>query len=138
LFDDAQVAEKIIRDCYTVRVDASANDKLFKVIIDLLVPHFSALHHEDKFRSILNGTSPQKVALVPPSAVLSLVRGQGLPKLMREHNLHNSDQGFALEHIVDHLHACTIFVSQTAIEIAPAFLPSKRIAFSVSVRGQFD
>jgi hypothetical protein len=129
LFDDAHVAEKMIRDCYTVRIGASAKAELFKAIIRLLTPHFSALHYEDKFRNIANGGSMQKVVVVPPSAVLSLVQSQGLLKLMREHGLHTGDSGFALEHIADHLHACTIFVSQSTIEIAPAFLPSKRIPF---------
>lgn len=129
IFDDAHVAEKIIRDCYTLTIAKENRAELYTRIIELGRPHFTSLGRADYYANILSGVSDYRVAEFPPSAVIALQTP--LSQLFTQFGLRDrgSDESFALGHLDDHLTQCCIFASQHSIEIAPAFLPSKRISF---------
>ncbi len=129
IFDDAHVAEKIIRDCYTLHIEKDKHEGLYGKLIELIRPHFNAIGRIEYFNRVVAGDSVHKVALVPPPALLALSREGGLLAILREAGLYEGEAGFALQHLADHLALCSMFVSTTTIEIAPAFLPSKRIEY---------
>lgn len=131
IFDDAHVAEKIIRDCFTVRIDREKLPSVYTRIVDLLKPHFVALHRTDYFERIIAGDSIYPVAALPPSAVVALDRDRSLLASLREAEASDRTISFSLGHLVDRLDRCTIFFSRAAIEICPPFLPSKRVPFLV-------
>jgi len=127
IFDDAHVAEKIIRDCFTLRIDKSKLPNIFSRLVDLANPHFEAVSRGEYFRRILQGDSSYRIALLPPGAVIALTRDATLLKLLRDAESEVSEIGFPLGHLADHLSRCTILFAPEGIEICPAFLPSKRL-----------
>lgn len=129
IFDDAHVAEKTIRDCFTLRVEKEASSAVYERIAGLLKPHFAAVHRSDYFERVLKGDSAYRVIAAPPNAVVALNRDHNLLDVLKTANQGEGNIGFALGHLADRLDKCTLFISQHAIEICPAFLPSKRIEF---------
>jgi superfamily II DNA or RNA helicase len=49
IFDDAHVAEKIVRDCFTLRIDKSKLPSIFSQLVDLSNPHFEAVGRGEYF-----------------------------------------------------------------------------------------
>ncbi|WP_051448271.1 DEAD/DEAH box helicase family protein [Bradyrhizobium sp. WSM1417] len=129
IFDDAHVAEKIIRDSFTIRIERSALPAIFDRIVSLSTPHFEAVQRRDYFQGILKGDSAYRVALLPPGAVVALTRDSTLLALLQEAEAQISEIRFPLGHLADHLNTCSVLFSQGSIEICPAFLPSKRLSY---------
>jgi hypothetical protein len=129
IFDDAHVAETIIRDSYTLRIDPRDNEKIYKGIINLVEPYFSALNASEYLNSAISGTSTHKVILVPPHVMIELSKSASLLELFRANGLHEGRASFALQHLADKLYACSMFISKRGIEISPPFLPSRRIEY---------
>ena len=48
-FDDAHVAEKLIRDSFTVKIEHDKLPHIYSRIVDRLRPHFMALHRSEYF-----------------------------------------------------------------------------------------
>lgn len=129
IFDDAHVAEKIIRDCFTLRLEKSEVKSVFDRIATLCTPHFVAMGRGDYFNRILQKDSSYRVALLPPGAMVALTRDTTLLNLLREAESVVSEIGFPLGHLADHLSRCSMLFSHDQIEICPAFLPSKRLTY---------
>lgn len=129
IFDDAHVAEKIIRDCFTVRIDKDKSGTAYGRIVDLLRPHFAALHRSEYFERVVNGDSVYTVTAAPPGAVISLERDRRLIAVLKDAELADRTIGFALGHLSDRLDRCSLFISKGSIEICPPFLPTKRVLF---------
>ena len=129
IFDDAHVAEKIIRDCFTLKIEKGKLPAIYNRLVALSVPHFDAVSRGDYFRRILTGESSYRVAMLPPGAVVALNRDATLLNLLKEAESEVSEIAFPLGHLADHLSRCTILFSQNEIEICPAFLPSKRLSY---------
>ena len=129
IFDDAHVAEKIIRDCFTLKIEKEKLPSIHSRAVDLIRPHFVALHRTDYFDRVVSGDSTYYVVAAPPSAAVALDRDRSLLDLLRKAESEDGSIGFPLGHLADHLDRCSIFITQNAIEICPAFLPSKRVSF---------
>lgn len=129
IFDDAHVAEKIIRDCFTLRIERSSLQTVFDRVVALSTPHFEAVQRGDYFRGILAGNSAYRIALLPPGAVVALTRDSTLLSLFREAEAQTPELRFPLGHLADHLSSCSVLFSQNSIEVCPAFLPSKRLSY---------
>jgi hypothetical protein len=129
IFDDAHVAEKIIRDCFTLRIDKSEQPAAYQRIVELLKPHFAAVQRADYFERVLNGDSAFYVIAAPPNAIVAINRDNNLLSILRSADERLGNISFALGHLADHLDRCLLLISQHAIEICPPFLPSKRIPF---------
>ncbi len=129
IFDDAHVAEKTIRDCFTLKIDKEKLPEVYIRIIELIRPHFIALRRPDYYDGIIAGTSAYRVLAVPPNAIVALDRDKSLLALLRGADQEQGNIGFALGHLADRLDRCAIFISKQAIEICHPFLPSKRIPF---------
>lgn len=124
IFDDAHVAEKVIRDCYSISVDRAKQADAFNEFVRLILPYFERIMRREFLSAILNGSSTYSCTAIPPGAVVELARSGALADWMNRHQI---SQGFAFGHLADKLQACSVFISRNAIEIAPAFLPSKRM-----------
>ncbi len=124
IFDDAHVAEKVIRDCYTISVEKAKKATAFDEFISLVSPYFERISRREFLTTILNGNSRYSCTALPPGAVVELARSGALRSWMARHGI--SDD-FAYGHLADKLHVCSIFVSRNRIEVAPSFLPSKRM-----------
>ncbi|MGC3939952.1 DEAD/DEAH box helicase family protein [Roseobacter sp. EG26] len=124
IFDDAHVAEKTIRDCYTISIDRKKQKDAFGEFIGLVLPYFERISRKEFLAAILKGSSTYSCTAVPPGAVVELTKSGALVDWMKRHSISSE---FAYGHLADKLHACSIFISRYRIEIAPAFLPAKRM-----------
>ncbi len=50
IFDDAHVDEKIIRDCFTLRIEKDKLQSVFNRLVALSTPHFETVGRGDYFR----------------------------------------------------------------------------------------
>lgn len=124
IFDDAHVAEKVIRDCFTISIDRKKSEPAFNELIQMVLPYFEAISRREHLASVLNGSGTYNCTMVPPGAVVATARSGALVSWMRRHSI---SEDFAFGHLADKLAYCSIFISRYAIEIAPSFLPSRRL-----------
>jgi hypothetical protein len=124
VFDDAHVAEKIIRDNFTLTIRQRKEADLFQHLAELLQPHFDAVGRHDYYQNALRGDSAYRVIQAPPGAIVALHR-EFMEAFHRTG--YAKRQTFVFGHLADQLAKCSVFVSQGAIEISPAFLPARRI-----------
>jgi len=122
VFDDAHVAEKAIRDAFTLTISRSDYKDLYDHIAGLLTPVFAKAGQSFGYQEVLTQRSTS-IMIVPPmltlevaDAISEAVRGMDLKKL--------PDLLFPYLHLKDHIKICAITVSRGQIEIAPPFLPT--------------
>jgi hypothetical protein len=122
IFDDAHVAEKAIRDAFTLTIDRSTDLELYKVVASLLRPAFAATGQTFKYNEILS-LKDQGIALVPPMLAFEVAEqiSAEVGKMDLDKRL---DLRFPYLYLMDHFKLCAITVSGGRIEIAPPFLPS--------------
>lgn len=122
VFDDAHVAEKAIRDAFTLTVSRLERPSLFAKIIGLLAPVFSAAGQSFKFREIMTQRDTG-IVLVPP--MLALEVADTISSEISQIDLgKNQDLLFPYLYLKDHIKLCAITVSADCVEISPPFLPA--------------
>ena len=122
VFDDAHVAEKAIRDAFTLTISRSSHQGLFDQIADLLTPLFAAAGQSFAFQEVLTQRSPS-ILLVPP--MLALEVSDTISNTIGHMDLSKrQDLLFPYLYLKDHIKICAITVSRGQIEISPPFLPS--------------
>lgn len=124
IFDDAHVAEKVIRDCFTISLDRSKNEAAFNEFIKMVLPYFEAISRREHLAAILKGSATHNCTMVHPGAVVSIAQSGALVSWMHRHNI---SEDFAFGHLADKLAYCSIFISRYGVEISPSFLPSRRL-----------
>jgi hypothetical protein len=122
VFDDAHVAEKAIRDAFTLTITRSEQMALYEHIAGLLRPVFSRAGQIFGFDEVLTQRSGN-ILLVPPmltlevaDAISEAVRSMDLKKL--------PNLLFPYLYLKDHIKTCAITVPRGQIELAPPFLPT--------------
>lgn len=122
VFDDAHVAESILRDSFTLRVSITSHPELFAKLVQLYQPAFEELGISGQFRDSV-GTERYASCLVPPG-YLQRSRAQ-LSSLFNGHGVRDDRKlTFAYSHLEDHLEACAALFTNGVFELAPPFLPS--------------
>ena len=122
LFDDAHVAEKAVRDAFTLTVSRRDYPELFQSVARILTPVFAAANQTMKFKEVLEQRDPA-IILVPP--MLAMQAADAISEEIRKVELgKNLDLLFPYLYIRDQIRVCAITVSGSAIEISPPFLPT--------------
>ena len=122
IFDDAHVAEALLRDSFTIRVNAFEHKDLFAEIAELFEPEFVAINQKSRFS---NATDPEQhsTILVPPGGLLR--RLERLKATLDTHDVANHDDfKYPYAWLQDNLHCCAALFSQGNFELSPPFLPS--------------
>lgn len=122
IFDDAHVAEYMLRDAFTLRFDGAKEGPAFRAIVELFAPDFEEIGIPGQFRDSLSleRTVP---ALVPPGSI-GRKRAQ-LLQIFNDFNVEDDlDKKFALAHLKDHIECCAGLFMRGKFELAPPFLPS--------------
>ncbi|HEX8192744.1 MAG TPA: DEAD/DEAH box helicase family protein [Allosphingosinicella sp.] len=124
IFDDAHVAESMMRSAFTLSVTRERHQALFDAIAAIYRPHFRSLNREQLYSEALeqNRPVPQSV-LVPPDAVLSTA--SQLSAVLRNGGA-SDDRSltYAYEHLKDHFDRCAVVFRAGQVDITPPFLPS--------------
>lgn len=134
VFDDAHVANRLIRDSFTLRITKDQKESLYKEIIEIVGPLFSEYSQKMELQSVLRDDSLGSVLLVPPCGFYDIA-----DKLTQSIDTKISDDEpslfFPWQFLRDHLKFCACFLRNDCVEIAPPFLPTKALqAFAPDVK----
>lgn len=124
IFDDAHVGERVIRDTFTLTVEKDDYPELYRDIVDIVRPEFDALAKGPHFNFILEQVGQQSVTMCPPATAFRH-REAILEAIKRVRDWRSKpDLMFPAIRLWEHLGTCAIFVSATAVEITPPFIPT--------------
>lgn len=146
IFDDAHVAETILRSALTLRVSLGEHSDLFREVAELFRDHFKELRIEGRFEDSL---TPEhgSIVMVAPGGLLE--RRDRLIALLEAHGTKTDDNlKYVYAHLRDKIDCCSMFFSRGSFELAPPFLPSlaldvferpvRRIYLSATLRSKTD
>lgn len=120
IFDDAHVAEKAIRDAFTLNISRATYPDLFGRVTRLLAPTFAATGQSFKFKEVME-QKDSAIILVPPMHTLEI--SDEISEEIRKALKGNLDLIFPYTYIRDKIRICGITVSGWSVEISPPFLP---------------
>ena len=122
VFDDAHVAESMLRDAFTLRVDSQRESLLFKEIADLFRPHFKKLGIPGRFADSID-PSRQRTAFVSPGGLYSRV--ERLLDILQRHDVKDHEEWkYSYAWLEDKLNCCAAIFTRGVFELTPPFLPS--------------
>ncbi|PLX33591.1 MAG: helicase [Hyphomicrobiales bacterium] len=146
IFDDAHVAEAILRGSLTLTVSGREHPDLLNEVAELFRPHFRDLRIEGRFEDSLTGEHPSIVMAAPGGLA---ERRDRLLTLLHSHGVHDDDNlKFPFAHLRDKLDCCALLFSRGMFELAPPFLPSlaldvferpiRRVYLSATLKSKTD
>ena len=146
IFDDAHVAEGILRDTFTIRIDSAEKAELFNQIAELFGSHFDDLGIPGRFEDS-RSKEHHATAFVAPRG-LQRNKDQ-LLQLLKNYNIQgDKNLSYSFEHLKDHLEACAAVFTRGVFEISPPFLPAlamdvferpvKRVYLSATLQSQTE
>lgn len=119
IFDDAHVAESLIRNCFTLTVPIKHD--AYSRIMHILQKHFARSPQASQFDDALKGAFTQ-VVYVPMFEVWS--HANAIRRLLIDAGVADDDRmTYPWQHLRNKLSACCILLNGRAIEIAPPVLP---------------
>ena len=122
VFDDAHVAESMLRDAFTLRIDSQRDSSLFKEIADLFRPHFKELGIRGRFADSI-GPNRQRTAFVSPGGLY--VQIERLLEIFQRHGVKDHEEWkYSFAWLEDKLNCCAAIFSRGVFELTPPFLPS--------------
>ena len=122
IFDDAHVAESLLRDAFTLRMDVRDHKEGFREIADLFRPHFKELGIRGRFADSLDPTK-QTSAFVAPGGLYE--RSERLLQIFHRYNFkEHSDYKYPFAWLEDRLDCCAAIFTRGVFELTPPFLPS--------------
>lgn len=146
VFDDAHVAEGLLRDAFTLRIDIRDNAELFGEIADLFKPHFRELGISGRFRDSLD-LSRHSTSFVAPAGLYE--RSERLLEILLRHGIKDDDHlKYPFAWLEDQIDSCAAIFTRGVFELAPPFLPSlaldifqqrvRRVYLSATLQSQTD
>jgi len=124
IFDDAHVAEQMMRGAFTLKVKPNAHRDLYDAIVSLFAPEFRALGRHGHLKVASEATQMGLGTVLVPPDVVARLAGE-IEALMRQHGASSdSELKWSYPHLRDHLGKCAFVYRGGALEITPPFLPS--------------
>ena len=146
IFDDAHVAESLLRDAFTLRIDIQVNKALFNEIVEMFRPHFKELGIPGLFADSLDLTK-QNTAFVAPGGLYE--RRKRLLAILYKHSIKEDEKyKYPFKWLEDRLDCCAAIFTRGVFELAPPFLPSlaldifekniRRVYLSATIQSQTE
>lgn len=123
VFDDAHVAERMIRDAFTLSIEREKFPQLYSDIIELVRPEFEKLGKGSHLSFVLEQVGQQAVTMCPPATAHGC-RGQLLEAIKRVSNWKKTELFFPTIRLWENIQSCAIFVGPNAVELTPPFIPT--------------
>lgn len=125
VFDDAHVAENVIRGQFTLRIPS--DNKVFPKILHLFRKHFANSSQFERFEDITRKRFT-RVLFVPMFVVWE--HAFEIRKTLIEHGVEGDpNTKFAWEYLKEHLNHCSILANGKGIEITPVVLPLSHLNY---------
>lgn len=124
IFDDAHVAESMLRQAFTLRIESRKKPQLFSSVAENFRAHFKEINIEERFRNAIDpDSSIYATALVAPNGLRDYK--QQLLNIFRQYKVNEDDDlKFSYAWLADHIDACVAIFSSGVFELSPPFLPS--------------
>ena len=146
IFDDAHVAEGLIRGAFTLTVNRKNHDEMFKEIAALFRPHFKELNVLMRFEDSLT-SEHRATSFVAPRGLYE--RAEQLREIFVRYEARNHDDfKYPYAHLIDNINACSAIFTNGVFELTPPFLPSlaldvfeqkiRRVYLSATLQSQTD
>lgn len=126
IFDDAHVAEGVLRDQLTLRITKQDNPDLFRDLKHKILRHERDAGYHAQLDQVFSGASAYSSLLASP--VFGQECSGELDTLFQPHQ-RAGELGFKLAHLMGKWSLCAVCVSEYAIEISPPALPSLKFSF---------
>ncbi|MDP9590490.1 UNVERIFIED_ORG: hypothetical protein J2W19_003049 [Shinella zoogloeoides] len=123
IFDDAHVAERMIRDAFTLSISKEDHPQLFSDVVEMVRPEFTRIGKDAHLNFVLDQLGQQSVTMCPP-ATAHRCKDQLIEAIKRVKDFRKTDLFFPALRLWEHVGHCAIFVSANAIEITPPFIPT--------------
>lgn len=125
IFDDAHVAERMIRDAFTLSISKDTYPVLYSDILALVRPEFEKLNKGPHLNSVLEQHGVHAVTMCPPATAFRC-RDQIIEaiKRVKDWNKPGSDLLYPTVRLWENIGNCAIYVSGTGVEITPPFIPT--------------
>ena len=121
IFDDAHVAERMIRESFTLKITELYQSELFQEIKSLFEPHFREVGKFASFQDIVANPFQSSI-MASPSAVKE--KSERLYTLLVDSGIKNDNSlKYPFNHLKDNLAHCAVVFDYGTVEIAPPFLP---------------
>lgn len=125
IFDDAHVAEKMLRDAFTLKISKQNDAVLFNEIVRLFKPHFEEIGIPSRFDDALD-EGKNSAAFVAPNGLFSNLNS--LFHVLVNNGIENHpNMKFPFNWMKDRMHAYAGIFCRGQFELTPPFLPSRSI-----------
>ncbi len=125
VFDDAHVAERLVRDSFTISVRADRYPNLYADLIEIIRPEFTKIKKDDHLKYILDDISGA-TTLCPPATAFR--NASAIIETFKRHNYRKyEDLLFPVIQLYENIRNCAVYVSPNSIEICPPFIPNQSI-----------
>lgn len=128
IFDDAHVAERIIRDSFTITINKKDHAALFNDLMAIFRPEFYNINKNDHLDFILEDVGQTNVTMCPPATAFRN-KSQIIETLKRHEYVKYPDLKFPTIKLYEHIGYCAVFISSGSIEITPPFIPTRSHEF---------
>ena len=127
VFDDAHVAEHLIRDQFSLRIERTDFSDVYKEIIELFKEYHQRVGLTGSYEE-LTDPSCHRLFLVPPFEIHR--HFAELHRILRDASLaSNENTAFAWEHLKDRIDLCCTLISGSTITITPPFIPVRTLKY---------
>lgn len=125
IFDDAHVAENVIRGQFTLRIPR--DHKIFSRILDVCRKHFANSSQSGRFEDVAGGRSTSFL-FVPMFVVWT--HASEFRKTLLDLGVEGDEKTlFAWEYLKEHLNHCCILADGRGLEITPVVLPLSQLNY---------
>lgn len=127
VFDDAHVAEHLIRNQFSLRIERTDFSDIYKEIIDLFKEYHQRVGMTGSYEEL---TDPccHRLFLVPPFEIHR--QFAELHRILRDAGLAtNKNTTFAWEHLKDRIDLCCVLITGSTITITPPFFPVRTLKY---------
>jgi hypothetical protein len=123
IFDDAHVAERMIRDAFTLSISKETFPTLYSDIVALVRPEFEKLNKGPHLNAVLEQHGQHAVTMCPPATAYRC-REQIIEAIKRVKDWNKTELLFPALRLWENIGNCAILISSTGIEITPPFIPT--------------
>ncbi len=123
VFDDAHVAESILRGSYTISIDSAEKTELFNEISQLFYSHFDELGIAEQFKDSISKERHVSAFVAPRG--LQNNKSQLLQVFHKYDLSQDKDLTYPFEHLKGHIESCAAIFRHGVFELSPPFLPSR-------------
>jgi len=124
IFDDAHMAENLIRDQFTLTIKDS---EIYQNLINLFKDYFDRSSQKEDFEELVAGDW-RRIAFVP--TFFAWEKSREIREILTDSDVADKESTkFAWEHLRAHLRYCCVFVSSSSVQFSPSVIPLHALSY---------